>query len=203
MAQSTINKVISRIYGNGRGWSFSQIDLSDLGTRSVIDVALHRLHKKGTIRRVIRGIYDYPRHNKKLGGELSPDIDQVARALARKFGWQIQVTGSAALNLLGLSTQVMGRFAYLSNGPDKTYSIGNQTLVFQHTALKESGFKLRESALIVQALKSLGRERIDEKTIIKLRNYIAPDLCKKVLKDTQTSRGWIHDTILKICQGER
>ena len=33
-------------------------------------------------------------------------------------------------------------------------------LVFQHTAMKEAGFKNRESAPIVQALKSLGADRI-------------------------------------------
>ena len=203
MPQSTANMVISRIYGNGRGWAFSPKDFGGLGARSAIDVALYRLHKKGTIRRVTRGIYDYPRRSKKLGHELSPDIDQVARALARKFGWRIQATGPAALNLLGLSTQVMGRFTYQSDGPDRSYTIGNQTIAFRHTALKESGFKLRESSLVVQALKSLGQERIDEETILKLRDFLGADLSVKVMKDTQTARGWVHDMILKICRGER
>lgn len=39
---------------------------------------------------------------------MSPDIDQVAHAFARKFKWRIQLTGNAALNQLGLSTQVPG-----------------------------------------------------------------------------------------------
>ncbi|MCK4303273.1 MAG: hypothetical protein KAY24_03460 [Candidatus Eisenbacteria sp.] len=203
MPQSTTTKILSRIYGKGRGWAFSSKDFSGLGTRSAIDVALYRLHDKGTIRRVIRGVYDYPKHSKKLGRELSPDIDQAASALARKFGWRIQATGPAALNLLGLSTQVMGRLAYLSDGPDRTYAIGNQTIVFQHTTLKEAGFKLRESSLVVQALKSLGPERIDEETISRLRHSLGEDLCARVLKDTRTARGWIHDMILKICRGEQ
>ena len=38
------------------------------------------------IRRVIRGIYDYPKFSDLLRQPLSPDIDQVAEALARKFG---------------------------------------------------------------------------------------------------------------------
>ncbi|MCK4412651.1 MAG: hypothetical protein KAY32_03820 [Candidatus Eisenbacteria sp.] len=203
MPQPAINKLVSRIYGNGRGWAFSQKDFSGLGTRSAIDVSLHRLHEKGTIRRVLRGIYDYPQVSEKLGRQLSPDIDQVARALARKSGWRIQPTGPAALNLLGLSTQVMGRYAYLSDGPDRVYAIGKRTIEFQHTALKESGFKLRESSLVVQALRSLGEERIDESTISKLRDFLGPDLCTKVLKDTRTARGWVHDTILAICREVR
>ena len=80
--------------------------------------------------------------------------------MALKFGWRIQPSGPAALNLMGLSTQVPGRFVYLSNGPDRTYEIENTSLHFQHTALKDAGFKSPESGLIVQGLKSLGQEYI-------------------------------------------
>jgi len=200
MPQSIEQKVVSRIYGNGRGWTFSQKDFAGIGARSAIDVSLHRLLVKGTIRRVLRGIYDYPKYSEKLNLELSPDIDQVALALARKFGWRIQATGPAALNLLGLSMQVMGRFAYLSDGPDRIYKIGDQELVFQHTALKETGFKLQESSLIVQALKSLGAGRLTPKIITAIRRYVDKDKRAKVLNDTRTATGWVHDAILKICR---
>ncbi len=76
------------------------------------------IRSTSAIRRVIRGIYDYPKFSNLLGQQLSPDLDQVAAALARKFGWHIQVTGPSALNLLGLSTQVPGRIIYASDGPD-------------------------------------------------------------------------------------
>ena len=115
------------------------------------------LPKRGDVRRIIRGIYDYPRFSKLLQQQLSPDIDQVARALARKFRWRIQPSGATALNILGLSTQVPARAVYLSDGPDRSYKVGNTSLVFEHTALKEVGFKLRESGLIVQALSLLDR----------------------------------------------
>jgi Family of unknown function (DUF6088) len=69
-------------------------------------------------------------------------------------------TGATAFNFLGLSTQVPARAVYLSDGPDRVYQVGNNALAFEHTALKESGIELKESGLIVQALKSLGQERI-------------------------------------------
>ncbi len=200
MRQSTADKILSRIRREGPGWAFSQKDFADVGTRSAIDVALKRLRDRGAVRRVIRGIYDYPRTSKSLGQQLSADVDQVAHALARKFGWRIQPTGPAALNLLGLSTQVMGRIAYLSDGPDRTYRIGNQTITFTRTALRESGFDRPESSLIVQALKTLGKERIDEEVIARMRAYLGRELCSQVLRDTRTVRGWVHDTILRICQ---
>jgi hypothetical protein len=135
MAQTIEDKIVSRIYGHGRGWAFSKADFADLGSRSAIDSALSRREKHGLIRRVIRGIYDYPRHSKILHKSVSPDIDQVAHALARKFAWRIQPDGATAQNLLGLSTQVPARVAYLSDGPDRSYRIENTSLSFEHTAL--------------------------------------------------------------------
>ena len=116
------------------GWAFSQADFADLGARSTIDSALHRQERKSVIRRVIRGIYDYPRHSKALGGPTSPNIDQIAHALARKFAWRIQPDGATAQNLLGLSTQVPARVVYLSDGPDRSYTVGRTNLAFEHKA---------------------------------------------------------------------
>ena len=77
----------------------------------------------------------------------------MAQALARKFNWRIQPSGDAALNLLGLSTQVPARWEYLSDGPSREYELGSATLAFRKSALKDAGFKLRESGLLVQAMK--------------------------------------------------
>lgn len=163
-------------------------------------MALKRLREKGAIRRGIRGIYDYPRVSKSLGQQLNADVGQVARALARKFGWRIPPTGPAALNLLGLSAQVMGQSVYLSDGPDRTYRVGNQTVTFDRTALGESGFELPESSLLVQALRALGKERIDDEMIARLRARLEPERCAHILNDTRTVRGWVHDAIVRICQ---
>ncbi|MCU1238901.1 MAG: hypothetical protein JWP63_6868 [Candidatus Solibacter sp.] len=124
MQKTVEGKIVSRIYGTGRGWAFSQVDFADLATRSSIDSTLYRREKEGLIRRVLRGIYDYPRHSNLLQKPVSPDVDQVAHALARKFAWRIQPDGATAQNLLGLSTQVPARVVYLSDGPNLTYRIG-------------------------------------------------------------------------------
>lgn len=202
MDQSSENRILNRIRGTGSGWSFSPRDFLDLGERATIDSALHRLTAKGQVRRVIRGIYDYPRYSELLKQQLSPDIDQVARALARKFRWRIQPSGATALNLLGLSTQIPARAVYLSDGPDKSFKVGNTTLAFEHTALKEAGFKLGESGLIVQALKSLGQERITPEVISKIRTWLPTSLRPRILTDTKTATGWVYSIIQQIAQEE-
>ena len=201
MRQTIENKMSYRIRGNGSGWAFSPKDFLDLGGRPTVDSALHRLAQRGEVRRVVRGIYDYPRFSKLLAQQLSPDVDQVARAIARKFGWRIQPSGATAANLLGLSTQVPARAVYLSDGPDRSYKIGNTTLAFEHTALKEAGFKLKESGLIVQALKSLGPERVTSEVVSKIRAWLPESLRTKVLADTRTATGWVYTVIQQITDG--
>ncbi len=93
MTQTLEKAAIARIYGHGRGWAFSQKDFQDLGR---VDMALKRLADEGTIRRVMRGIYDYPRYSDLLKQNVAPDIHQIAQALARKFGWRIQADGASA-----------------------------------------------------------------------------------------------------------
>ena len=197
--QSIEDKILSRIYGRGRGWAFTQKDFASLGSRSSIDLALHRLGKKKIIKRVFRGIYNYPRYSKKLEQILSPDIDQVAQALARKFGWQIQPSGPAALNILGLSTQVQAKYIYKSSGPDRSYNIGKIELVFQNTPSKEARFQHYESAIIVQALKSLGLNRITPEVITSIKKWLDAEKRPKILKDTRTATSWVYDAIRKIC----
>jgi hypothetical protein len=159
---------------------------------------LSDLTKSGKIRRACRGVYDYPKYSNLLKQKLSPDIDQVAQAFARKFNWRIQPTGDAALNLLGLSTQVPGRFIYLSDGPDRRYNIGNQALEFKKSALKNVGIKHRESSLVVQAISALGKDHISNLTIDKFREQLDLNKGEQIIKDTKLVATWVHEYIKRI-----
>lgn len=196
--QSFDDKVISRIYGHQRGWAFSKNDFLDIAGDAAIRKALSRLEEKGTIRRVLRGVYDYPRISTLINESMGPDLDELASALARKSGWRIQPSENTALNVLGLSTQVPAQSVYLSDGPSKTYEIGNRQLVFKKRKLKESGFKHRESELVVQALKALGKERIDAKVSSKLTEKWTPAFWQIILRDTKTAPAWVCDAIRNI-----
>ncbi len=193
--QSVENKIVSRIYGLQRGWAFSRNDFLDLGGDDLVRKALSNLEAKGTIRRVLRGLYDYPRFSNLMNEQMGPDLDQVARALARRSGWRIQPSENTALNLLGLSTQVPAQAVYLSDGPSKTVAVGTRELIFKKRILKESGFKFRESELVVQALKAIGRERVDTRIRDKLASAIAPAMWNKMIRDARTAPAWVHDII--------
>jgi len=126
-------------------------------------------------------MYDYPKYSNFLNQELSPDIDGIARALARKFNWTIKISGESALYYLNLSIQITGNYIYLSSGPSRSYKIGNTTLKFRHRALKNIVFKYQEGSLLVQALKSLGETHVDDEVKDKLISWLEVKKSNKIL----------------------
>ena len=197
--KSVEDRILYTIYSHGKGYAFSTSDfIKDFPTNS-IDKALSMLTKKGKIRRVARGLYDYPKYSDFLQMQLGPDIEQVAFAIARKFNWQIEISGNSALNILGLSTQVPGTYLYLSNGANRKYTINeNITIEFKKSALKNIGFKYKESSLIVQALRALGKEHITQEVVSKIQSQINEKLYHKILEDTKTTTAWIYEIIKQI-----
>lgn len=91
----------------------------------------------------------------------------------------------------------------MSNGPNKNYTLNDGTTIeFKKSSLKNIGFKYKESSLIVQALKALGKDRVDEQIIESIREKIDTHKYKKILSDTQSATVWIYETIKIICKDE-
>src|SRR6266849_4245071 len=158
--QSVDNKLLSRVYGVGRGSVFTQGEFLDLGSRAAVDKALSRLAAKGTLRRLGRGLYDYPQIHPQLGA-LAPDPDAIARTIAGKFATRLQPSGAYAANLLGLSTQVPSRIVYLTEGRAKTVRIGKKDIQLKHTTPKNMETAGRVSGLVIQAFGYIGKQHID------------------------------------------
>ena len=73
-------KVKATIFGHGRGWVFTPREFLGMGDPRSVSMALTRLARKGLIRQLTRGLYDYPKKDPQIG-VLSPSTDAVARAL--------------------------------------------------------------------------------------------------------------------------
>ncbi len=93
MAQSIENMIVSRIYGNKRGWVFTPSFFYDIGSRTAIAQSLLRLAKSGTIRRLTRGLYDYPIKHPDFG-DLPPNYNRVAKALVGRDNLKIRADGT-------------------------------------------------------------------------------------------------------------
>jgi hypothetical protein len=199
--QVSAEKVIARIYGKKRGWCFSSKDFLDLGSYPAVSQALLRLERKGTIRRLLQGIYEYPRESQFLVGWASPDPDGVAQAIARTNGWTIVPEGNTALNILGLSTQVPSVWEYLSDGPSRSYKWDGGNLKFFSRASKETSGLSYRSAVLVQGLKSLGIEQIDDHLRATLKNSLTPKEWALALKECQYVTTWVYELIKEVAGG--
>ena len=193
-------KILARIERLGPGKVFSAKDFLDIASRTMIDVTLASLAQSGKIRRVRRGLYDLPKVNPALGGELSPDIDEAARALARRQRWKIVPEGSWAANLLGLSTQVPSKIIYLTDGPNNTVPIVRRTIHFKHARPKALAGLEGKFALVVQALRHLGKEGVGPREIERLRATLSPAEKRKLLRDTRFGVDWIYDVAKRIAE---
>ena len=197
--KSIEDKILARIIRNGRGSVFTNLDFRDIANPASVDWCLYRLKEKKIIRPIIRGIYDYPKFSELLQEELAPDLGAVAQAIARKNRWHIQISGSAALNLLGLSTQVPVKTVYYSDGPSRNFLVGERKLQFKHLLLRESKIGSPKSEMIVQALRELGEEHVTPEMINIVKRQLTPKEREKLLSETQYVRDWIRKIIILIC----
>ncbi|MFH1726890.1 MAG: DUF6088 family protein [Pseudomonadota bacterium] len=192
--QGAVNKIINRIYGNGRGWCFTPGNFSDLGTSEVVRKALSRLEKQGLIRRLAHGIYDYPQRHIKLG-VLPPDIQKVAKAISDKYKIQIQVSGAYAANLIGISKHVPGKIVYLTDGRSMKYKIGNLELIFKRTTPKNMKKAGSISGIVIAALRFIGKDNVNERIINILKNNLSDEDKKRLKLDASLAPVWISKII--------
>src|SRR5271169_5777825 len=179
--QSIDSRLLATIHGRGRGSVFVPADFLNLGRREAIGIALHRLARKGTIRRLARGVYDFPKQHPVLG-PLSPSADAVARALAGRDRTRLQPAGAYAANILGLSEQVPAKVIFLTDGPSRTVKIGPTTIQLRRTTPRNMEAAGRLSGLLIQALRELGEEHITQARRDHLKRTIPAAKRRELLK---------------------
>ncbi|MBN1904528.1 MAG: hypothetical protein JW927_05460 [Deltaproteobacteria bacterium] len=200
-AQSIDNKVISRIFGHGRGWVFTPVHFSDLGSRDAVASALRRARQSGIIRQLARGLYDYPRNDKEFG-ILSPSTESVARALAGRDAVRLQPSGAYAANLLGISTQVPMKILYLTDGSSRKVKIGKKEITLKKTTPLNMATAGRKSGLVIQALRHMGQKHVDEDVIVKIDSQLDANSRKQMLKDVRFAPAWIADIMRRLSKNE-
>ena len=192
-----IDKIKRRIIGKGRGAVFTPADFLDLGSRASVDQTLSRLTDQGVIRRLARGIYDYPKTSPRLG-RLSPDPDAVAAAIARKDGRVVQVSPARAANMLGLTTQVPAKAVYLTDGPSRTKQIGAQTIIMRNAAARNLVGAGKPTGAVFQAVRYLGKDGVDASVVARLSRTIDADPRRALVKDALQAPGWMRPVVQQI-----
>ena len=199
--QSIDSKILSRIYGRGKGCVVTPGDFLDLGSRQAVDLALHRLAKKGTLRRLARGLYDYPRIDPELG-LLSPTIDTIVKVLKGRDKILLQPSGGYAANLLGLSDQVPMKIVFLTDGPARRVQIGKQLIMLKHTTPRAMASAGRVSGVVIQALRHIGKRHADDAVVAGLQKRLTANDKKQLLKDLRYAPAWIAAILRRVAGPE-
>ena len=196
--QTVADNVVRRMMGS-RGSVWSAKDLMDLGTRAAIDQALRRLSLAGTIRKVARGLYDYPQSSALIGTR-APTAQAVAKAAARARGAQIRPTGAVAANALGLSTQVPARAEYITDGPTRQLRVGGRHIKLKRVSPKRLALPAGAGALI-EALRYLGHDavrKLSDADIQRVSEALnAPDI-RTLRNAMHHAPDWMYPTIDNI-----
>lgn len=183
------------------GTVFVATDFVDISDKTSINTYLTRLDEEKSLQRIMRGVYYKPEYNDFLGEYVAPEPDAVAHALARNFGWTIVPCGDTALNLLGLSTQIPAAWVYVSDGTYKEYTYEQTTIKFKRTTNKEISKLSYKTALVVQALKALGKDNVDAAVLTKLKNNLTDSEKQALLTEAKAATSWIYEYIKLICRG--
>ncbi len=191
------DKIIKRVRGKGRGWVFTPKDFLDLGTRASVDMALTRLLNLGSIRRIGRGLYDYPIMHGKLG-LLTPDADTIVQAVAAQSGDKVIASGAQAANRLGISTQVPAKSSYATSGASRSKKVAGRTITLKRSRAPILDDASPQANAVLQVLEHLGKINVDSDIIRSLASRLSARDVKALQKARPQMAGWMSDAVLKI-----
>jgi len=201
------NSIKQKIYNEIKelpyGSVFVASDFLDLAETDTIKQNLKRFTDEGLIHRIAFGLYYKPRFSDLLLENEAVDLNEAAKAIARNYNWSIAPSGENALNMLGLSTQVPACYEFISSGPYREYCIDNMPIRFLHRNLKESYGFSPATALVIQALKSIGKNRVSQKHIEILKKRISSEDKKIILLESKKTTAWIYQVIKDICMEDQ
>ncbi len=198
MAPASV-EIKNRILGAEDGTIFVTSDFSDITSLTTARKCLGRLAESGLIRRVMDGVYEKPRFSKLLKEYIPTDPETVAYAIAKSCHWSIAPCGDVALNKLGLSTQVPTVWSYVSDGPYREYAYDNIRLQFKHRTNRDISKMSNLTILVIEALKTIGKDGVTEKTVQTLRQRLPERERAVLLKEASCSAEWVYEVIKRIC----
>lgn len=168
--QSDIEK-IRRIITRGKygtvyfASSFSGFNLS------YVSKLLAVFEKEGLLERISNGVYLKAR--KTRFGISYPPVQDIVREIAKRDKAKILPTGETAANLLGLSEQVPMKSCFLTTGTYRMLKIGEQTVLLKDAAPRNFEFKNDTVCILVQALKSIGKDNVTDEIREKIPAILA------------------------------
>jgi RNase H-fold protein (predicted Holliday junction resolvase) len=190
MSLNIENQILNKIKKAKRGSLFFTENFIKIGSSDAIRKALERLVKNQELERVTAGMYVRPEIDRYIG-KVPPNIEAIAEAIAKRDGARIVPTGVYALNRLGLSTQVPMNIIYLTDGSARKVNIDNRNIVFKRVSPKNVATVGEISGLVIQALRTIGKENVKEDEIIKIQELLKKEKPTRLAHDIRLAPSWI------------
>lgn len=202
--QSIESKILSKIKKRGRGAVLFAADFVNYGEKKSVNKTLERMTNEGTILRVARGVYYYPKIDKVLGlGVLYPTIEDIAEGIAKRDKARIAPTGAYALNRLGFSTQIPMNVVYLTDGFNRKIKLFNGAKIqFIRTTPKNFAFHSQLAMLLTFAYKDLGKDNITPDILNRTRELLVKDENQTVKQDYNLMPAWVSSIVKSLYEEE-
>lgn len=166
-------------------------------TRALVDQVISRMVRAGELQRVSRGLFSRPKIHRDLG-PLAPVSEDIAAAVERSVGMPVIPSGALALQALGLSEQVPAQLEFKTAGPTRTIWVGKRQIRLKHASARLFRARARIVPLLIEALGALGRQRVNQETIEKLRQNISDRDRAELRKHIGDAPVWMQSHLRQI-----
>jgi len=197
MPKNIEKQILNKVKKARRGSLFFAEDFSLYGNHDALRKALERLVKSGELERLATGIYYRPATN-DLIGKITPSIEAVAVAIAKRDRARIFPTGAYAENRLGLSTQVPMNAVYVTDGSARRVKIGKRSILFKKVNPKSVAMIGEISGLAIQALKSIGKDKARVTEIKHIQELLKNEKPTRLEHDIRLAPAWIRKIFLPV-----
>lgn len=198
MKKAIPTAILNRMEASPACTIFTVDDFIDLAVEETIRTALYRLTQDNKISRCINGYYTIPYKMTLIDGFGYPSTKDLAEKYAERHGWKILPTKETVLNGLGLSTQVPVRTEYLSTGPYREIEYYGNVIRFKHTDQLTLLQIPYPNALVIQAIKEIGKNRMTPKQFQRLCTYCKEHVFEDLLCEKTKIPSWIRRILRKI-----
>ena len=191
---SVSKEIEKKIKGFRRGKPFRSSNFLNLGSRAAVDQALWRLVKAGGITRIKSGIFVKPEKNAYVG-EVLPGPEEVVRYFAHSSGNKIETNGAEAARRFGFSTQVSSQPVFLTNGPNRTFHLGNLHVQLKHVASRKMALAGRPAGEALSALWYLGRNEVTAETFEQIEERLPSNEFAALINNKEIMPGWMRNAL--------
>jgi hypothetical protein len=126
----------------------------------------------------------------------------MAETMAKRAGIELRPSGAQAANMLGLSEQVPGKTVYLTNGKSRKLRLGDYPIELRTRSARLMAMSAQPTALIVSALKSLGKAHVSTERLARLHRDLAAKDKRTLLRELPLAPAWMHPFLRYLATGK-